>query len=124
MKHISLITIALRLFGVIASGTVFFRLVEGWSWVDSYFFTVVTISTVGYGHPVPISDLGKIGSTFLIFAGLGIFAVSIQQIAHDSLQKGDRNPGWIHRALKRLHDNREERRKGATESGGDDVHSE
>ena len=27
---------------IIGGGTVFFRVVEGWSWIDAYFFTVVT----------------------------------------------------------------------------------
>ncbi len=64
---------------VIASGTVFFRFVEGWSLIDSYFFTVVTLSTVGYGNLVPATVLGKIGTTFFIFTGLGIFALAIRE---------------------------------------------
>lgn len=70
------------LVAVILSGTVFYRLVEGWSWIDSYFFTVVTLSTVGYGNLVPETDIGKIGTTVLIFAGLGVFALSIQQLGN------------------------------------------
>lgn len=77
---------ALGLIGVvaliIAVGTVFFRLVEGWSWLDSYFFTVVTLSTVGYGTIVPATALGKIAATVLIFFGLGVFAVAVQQLGH------------------------------------------
>lgn len=66
---------------IIAGGTAFFRHVEGWSWLDSYFFTVVTLSTVGYGSLVPITALGKIGTTVMIFLGLGVFALVIQQFA-------------------------------------------
>ncbi|MCR9122020.1 MAG: potassium channel family protein [Phyllobacteriaceae bacterium] len=72
---------------IIAGGTVFFRLVEGWSWVDSYFFAVVTLSTVGYGNLVPVTALGKIGTTVFIVLGLGIFAAAIQQIAAATLQR-------------------------------------
>ncbi|MBU2982377.1 potassium channel family protein [Lentibacter algarum] len=64
---------------VVGVGTVFFRHVEGWSWIDAYFFTVVTLSTVGYGQLVPATVIGKIGTTFFIFFGLGIFALAIQQ---------------------------------------------
>ena len=53
-------TIIFSLVGVVLIGTVFFRLIEGWSWLDSYFFTVVTISTVGYGELVPATAAGKI----------------------------------------------------------------
>jgi len=64
---------------VIAGGTAFFHYVEGWSWLDSYFFTVITLSTVGYGNLVPVTAIGMIGTTILIMIGLGIFAVAIQQ---------------------------------------------
>lgn len=73
---------------VIASSSAFFRYVEGWSWLDSYFFTVVTISTVGYGNMVPQTALGKIGTTIIIFAGLGVFAMAIQQIAQGYVLEG------------------------------------
>ncbi|WP_204114338.1 potassium channel family protein [Shimia biformata] len=66
---------------IIGGGTVFFRYVEGWSWVDAYFFSVITLSTVGYGHPVPDTNIGKIGTTVFVFIGLGIFALVIQQVA-------------------------------------------
>ncbi len=102
MSHISLLTLGLRLVGVILTGTIFFRLVEGWSWVDAYYFTVVTISTVGYGDLTPITNLGKIGTTILIFAGLGVFAVTLQQIATEHLAERDRHPGLIHRILQRI----------------------
>lgn len=64
----------------IAGGTLFFRLVERWSWLDSLFFTVVTLSTVGYGNLVPQTALGKIGTIVFIFLGLGVFAATIQQV--------------------------------------------
>ncbi len=66
---------------ILAGGTVFFRHVEGWSWLDAYFFTVVTLSTVGYGSLVPATAAGKIGTTVMIFLGLGVFALVIQQVA-------------------------------------------
>ena len=102
MKPVSLITLGIRLFAIVAMGTVFFRFVEKWSWVDSYFFTVVTISTVGYGDPTPATDLGKIGATILIFLGLGVFAMAIQQFAAEHLAERDRHPGAIQRMVMRM----------------------
>lgn len=72
---------------VTIGGTVFFHLVEGWSWLDAYFFTVVTLSTVGYGSLVPATAVGKIGTTILIFVGLGIFAAAIQQLSHFTINR-------------------------------------
>jgi voltage-gated potassium channel len=65
---------------IVAGGTVFFHIVEGWGWLDAYFFTVVTISTVGYGNLVPATAAGKIATTALIFLGLGVFGAAIRQL--------------------------------------------
>ncbi len=75
------------LVSIILSGTIFFRIIEGWSWIDSYFFTVVTLSTVGYGDLVPATPLGKIATTVLIFAGLGVFAYAIQMFGTLAVQR-------------------------------------
>ncbi len=72
---------------VIAGATVFFRFVEGWSWLDAYFFSVVTVSTVGYGSLVPVTPVGKIGATVLIFLGIGLVATAIQQLAVSRMER-------------------------------------
>ncbi|HBS51146.1 MAG TPA: two pore domain potassium channel family protein [Rhodobacteraceae bacterium] len=95
MPQLKASTVFLSLLGVLAAGTLFFRLVEGWSWIDSYFFTVVTISTVGYGSLVPATALGKIGTTVFIFVGLGVFAVAIQQFAHYHMKKRQEHTEWL-----------------------------
>jgi voltage-gated potassium channel Kch len=53
-------------------GTVFYHYVEGFSWVDAYYFSVVTLATVGYGDLAPRTSIGKIFTTIYIFAGVGI----------------------------------------------------
>lgn len=78
--YVSSILIALGV--IIASGTVFFHFVEGWGWIDSCFFTVVTLSTLGYGELVPATPLGKFATTGSIIVGLGVFALAIQAFAH------------------------------------------
>lgn len=95
MIQFKLHTVVVSLVGILAAGTVFFHLVEGWSWLDSYFFTVVTVSTVGYGSLVPATALGKIGTTLFIFVGLGVFAVSIHQFAIYQMRKREEHNEWL-----------------------------
>lgn len=58
--------------GMIALGTVFYHFVEGWRWLDAYYFSVVTLATVGYGDLTPKTDAGKLFTTFYILSGVGI----------------------------------------------------
>lgn len=80
---------------LVAGGTVFFRYVEGWSWIDAYFFTVVTLSTVGYGNLVPVTAAGKIGTTVFILLGLGVFAVAVQQFGVFAMRKREEHTEWL-----------------------------
>jgi voltage-gated potassium channel len=95
MKRLGLITLFATPVGIIALGTVFFHLVEGWSLLDSYFFTVVTLSTVGYGNLVPVTVAGKIATTVFILLGLGIFAVAIQQFGVFAMRKREEHVEWL-----------------------------
>ena len=95
MAHFKSLTLIFSLLSVIALGTVFFHVVEGWGWIDSYFFTVVTVSTVGYGSLVPATVLGKIAATVLIFFGLGIFAVAIHEFAVYNMRKREEEAQWL-----------------------------
>jgi len=58
----------------LAIGTVFYHYVEGFTWIDSYYFSVVTLATVGYGDLAPRTIAGKLFTTFYIFAGVGMLA--------------------------------------------------
>lgn len=95
MKGAKALTLLAMLVLIIAGGTVFFHHVEGWSWLDSYFFTVVTLSTVGYGELVPATPMGKIGTTVFILVGLGIFAVAIQQFGAFAVKKREEHTEWL-----------------------------
>ncbi len=103
MKNPALIAAVSFLITLIAGSTAFFRFVEGWSWVDSYFFTVVTLSTVGYGNLVPETHLGKIATTVLIFAGIGAFAFAIQQLGTYFMHREAKRRGWLYRHLPHKH---------------------
>lgn len=62
---------------LLSIGTVFYHYVEHFKWVDSYYFSVVTLATVGYGDFVPKTDIDKIFTTFYIFVGVGIFTTFV-----------------------------------------------
>ena len=52
-------------------GTIGFSLIEGWSLFDSFYMTILTISTVGYGEVHPLTGPGRIFTSFVIVLGIG-----------------------------------------------------
>lgn len=65
---------------LIALGTVSYRYLEKWSWLDSVYFSVVTLTTVGYGDISPQTDGGKIFTLFYILLGIGIILSFINAV--------------------------------------------
>ena len=46
--------------GIILIGAALYHYLEGWSWVDSFYFVVITLTTIGYGDLTPTTDTTKI----------------------------------------------------------------
>ena len=56
-------------FLILLSGTLFYRSVEGWTWIDALYFSATTVSTVGYGDLAPVTDSGKLFTIIYMFVG-------------------------------------------------------
>lgn len=52
-------------------GTVGYRVIEGWSWIDSLYMAVITLSTVGFGEVAALSPSGRAFTIALIVLGVG-----------------------------------------------------
>lgn len=66
---------------ILISGTVFYHTAEQWGWLDSFYFSVTTLTTVGYGDLHPTSDLSKLFTVMYIFIGLGAILGFINALA-------------------------------------------
>jgi voltage-gated potassium channel len=66
---------------LLAVGTVVYSFLEGWSPLDSLYFSVVTLATVGYGDLHPTTDAAKVFTIGYILAGIGIVATFASEIA-------------------------------------------
>lgn len=61
-------------------GTSGYHILEGYSWLDAWYMTVITVSSVGFGEIAPLSDNGKIFTIFYIIFNLIIIAYIISVI--------------------------------------------
>lgn len=66
---------------LMAVGTAFYMIVEGWGLIDSLYFAVIAASTVGFGDYVPSTDLGKLFTIVYVLAGVGLLVMILGRIA-------------------------------------------
>ncbi len=70
-EHVYRILAAAAL-ALITVGTVVYHTLEDWSWVDSFYFSVIAITTVGFGDLTPSTDGSKLFTVAYIVAGISI----------------------------------------------------
>ena len=58
---------------LLIGATYFYWLVEGWSVVDSIYFSVMTMSTIGYGDLVPTTAFSKLFTIMFAILSIGVF---------------------------------------------------
>ena len=58
------------LVSVFLIGTLWYALVEKWSWLDAAYMTISTLATVGFGEINPLGQRGRIFTMALIIMGL------------------------------------------------------
>jgi hypothetical protein len=69
------------------AGTVFYHLAEGWRYVDAFYFTGTTLTTVGYGDLAPTHDFTKIITVFFMFVGISLVFYSVGIIAQKYFER-------------------------------------
>lgn len=89
------------LLGMIALGTIAYKFLEGWSWIQSFYFSVSTLSTVGYGDLHPTTDGSRLFTALYILSGVAIALSALGIIGMNYLEKRE----------KKISERRERKRK-------------
>ena len=58
-------------FIILVIGTLGYMVVEGWSFMDALYMTVITVSTVGFGEVRQVDQVGRIFTIFIVLTGVG-----------------------------------------------------
>ena len=88
---------------VLAAGTVGMHEAQGLSYFDSFYWTVVTISTIGYGDIVPTTFWARILFFFVVFVGIGTFATALTEIATYFMEQKLLQMRGLHRVRMKQH---------------------
>lgn len=93
-----LLTLAIAILGI---GTVTYHATEGWGWLDSLYFSVTTLTTIGFGDFSPHTTGGKMFTIVYILVGIGILLGFINALADHAVRESKEKPGFFGRHIMR-----------------------
>lgn len=106
-----LVFAGLSVLAVLAVGVVGYWLIGGgdWSWSDCAYMVVITITTVGYGEVLPVSDVvgGRLFTAGLLASGLGLSLYFMSSLTAFIIEGDLQQALWRRRMRKKLDDLRD-----------------
>ena len=69
------------LVAAVTVATFYYRAAEGWSLIDSLYFSVATATTVGYGDVVPSHEASKIFTIFYMITAVSLALYNVALIS-------------------------------------------
>ncbi len=91
---------------IVGAGTLGYMRIEGWSFLDALYMTVITITTVGFGEVRQVTVPGRVFTIFIILSGMGVMAYILgmaAQVMVDFQMRsliGRTKLGWKMRSIK------------------------
>lgn len=75
---------SLLFFGVLG-----FKFLSNYSWIDAFYMTVITVTTVGFGEVQPLDEVSKLFTVFLILASVIVVGYALTVITEYILSKNN-----------------------------------
>ncbi|MBI5005526.1 MAG: potassium channel protein [Nitrosomonadales bacterium] len=101
IRHLFFAFLALVM--IMVSGTVGYRLLGGeqYSWLDCFYMTFITLTTIGYGEIVDVSDYeyGRLFTIFIAMTGIGVLGYVLSTFTAFLLES-DINSSWRRKKMK------------------------
>jgi len=103
-KIISLLSLVIV---ILAIGTIDYSRLEGWSFVDSLYFSATTLTTIGYGDLHPTKDITKLFTVFFALTGVATMLYTLSVLGTHYVHYLDKHKPLIEhnvrRAIKRVY---------------------
>ncbi|MCU0556431.1 MAG: potassium channel protein [Desulfobacterales bacterium] len=73
-------------FGTISFGTLGYYFLEGMTFFDAFYMTIITVSTVGFSEIKPLTTIGRSITMVVIMMGIGVGGYTIGMIARSFIE--------------------------------------
>ena len=98
--------------GILAVGTVGFHYLErDWNWVEAFYFSTYTLTTVGYGDYVPSNDVSRLCASIYMIVGVTIALAALAVIGSNYISRREDT------IIKKYEDAKRKKRESAGEQG-------
>lgn len=87
---------------LLSIGTVYYNHEEGWSHVDAFYFSTMTLTTIGYGDLAPTTQGAKIFTSFYAIFGIGIMLYILSSVIGVFIFKQERRVTKAFKFIKKL----------------------
>ena len=78
--------LVMALLALTVAGTAGFHFIEGWSWFDSFYMVVITLSTIGYQEVHQLSHAGRVFNSVLIITGVAMVFLMVGALTQALLE--------------------------------------
>ncbi len=78
--------LVLTVVGLLATGTAVYAIFERWTVLDSLYFSVITLTTVGYGDFAPHTVVGKVFTMVYVLAGIAVILAFAETVLRHAMQ--------------------------------------
>jgi septal ring factor EnvC (AmiA/AmiB activator) len=82
-----LLLLITAIFAVLSLGAVMFHFIEGWSFINAFYFVTMTATTVGYGDFTPSHNLSKIMTVIYSLSIVPFVLYSFSFIAKSQMER-------------------------------------
>ena len=79
---------------LILTGTIFYWRIEDWTILESLYFCIVTLTTVGYGDFTPTEPASQIFTIVYILTGFGVLVALLTSVAQEYIKQKQSGGGW------------------------------
>jgi voltage-gated potassium channel len=93
-------SLLLLVVAMLGTATIVYSHLEGWSLIDSLYFSTVTMTTIGYGDLTPTTNTSKLFTILFVLSGVAVMLYTLSTLGMYYLHYFEHHRPAIHENIK------------------------